>query len=144
MEFYLRAVLLLLWGGQGLSLPAWRPDRHHPAARWRRDSNSAAAPVNVSFTVLPPDAVRVCHGGDRALCSTSLRLDFRSAATDWLWWEGARNISIGARDVEVTVRAGSECVQYRLVQEEHGGGDCHCWVTSDIRVNGSVIPIPEG
>lgn len=150
MEIFLLTAVLLLCSGRGLSFPArLQPDHHHTellAARWRRNSDSVAAPLSVSFTVsepLPAPGV-VCYGGDTGLCSTALRLDFRSDATGWLWCEGDRNISAQAGDISITVPAGSVCVEFRLVQEEHGGGNCHCWILGGVVVNGSAIMLQEG
>ena len=84
-------------------------------------------PLNISFTVNPYDA-GTCYGGTSAgLGSTDLRLEYRNSASDFQWVEIAGNIPIGGDFSTAVDIPGSGCVVVRLVQEEHGGGDCNCW-----------------
>ena len=88
-------------------------------------------PLNISFTVNAYDA-GTCYGGTSAgLGSTDLRLEYRNNASDFQWVEIADNISIGGDFSTVVNILGSGCVVVRLVQEEHGGGDCNCWKLSN-------------
>ena len=107
----------------GIALPSKHFEWLVPAqARLRPE-----LPLNISFTVNPYDA-GTCYGGASAgLGSTDLRLEYRNNASSFQWVEIANNIPIGG-DFNTTANIpGSECVVVRLVQEEHGGGNCNCW-----------------
>ena len=109
-------------------------------ARSRRNTeNSTASSLDVSFTILHVSGV--CHGGSTAgLGDTTLRLEFRSNASNFQWVEAASGIPTDVGLYSITVSAGcGVCVEFRLVQEEHGGGDCNCWnISGNVLVNGSV------
>ena len=142
-------LMLLLVRGFGLALPAFSVegvggDTELPA-RSRRNAeseNSSASSLNVSFTILHVSGV--CPGGSTAgLGDTTLRLEFRSNASNFQWVEAASGIPTDVGLYSITVSAGcGGCVEFRLVQEEHGGGDCNCWnISGNVLVNGSVSAI---
>ena len=92
-------------------------------ARIKRDADN----VNISFTVNSYDD-GTCYGGNSAgLGSTNLRLEYRNNASDFQWVEITDNIPIGGDFSTAVSIPGSGCVVVRLVQEEHGGGNCNCW-----------------
>ena len=92
------------------------------------------ADINFSFTVCPYN-VGTCYGGTNGLGSTDLRLEYRNNASDFQWVEIAGKIPIGG-DFNTAVNIpGSGCVVVRLVQEEHGGGNCNCWEYSGMMLN---------
>ena len=100
-------------------------------ARTKRDADN----VNISFTVNHYDA-GTCYGGNSAgLGSTNLRLEYRNNASDFQWVEIADNIPIGGDFSTAVSIPGSGCVVVRLVQEEHGGGDCNCWELTNLPPN---------
>ena len=101
-------------------------------ARIKRDADN----VNIiSFTVNHYD-VETCYGGNSAgLGSTDLRLEYRNNASDFQWVEIAGSIPIGGDFSTVVSIPGSGCVVVRLVQEEHGGGNCNCWELTNIPPN---------
>ena len=88
-------------------------------------------PLNISFTVNPYDS-GTCYGGTSAgLGSTDLTLEYRNNDSGFQWVEIAGNIPIGGNFSTAVNIPGSGCVVVRLVQEEHGGGDCNCWNLSN-------------
>ena len=72
---------------------------------------------------------------------TTLRLEFRSNAINFQWVEAASGIPTDAGLYNTTVRADCECVEFRLAQEEHGGGDCNCWSVGSVEVNGVAVSL---
>lgn len=163
MEFFQLSTVLLLVCGRGLTFPAGSLEQQGlenddleetelltSAARSRRSTSTSsdtnAASLDVSFTVdLPPIPSGECYGGSSAgLGDTTLRLDFRSNASHFQWMTVAAGIPIYVGAYNTTVCAGSGCVEFRLVQEEHGGGNCSCWnvVGGAVAVNGSAVRLP--
>ena len=70
----------------------------------------------------------VCYGDTSdGLGNTNLTLEYRNNASDFQWVEIADNIPIGGDFSTAVNIPGSGCVVVRLVQEEHGGGNCNCW-----------------
>ena len=64
-----------------------------------------------------------CYGGNSAgLGSTNLIVEQRSLQ----WIKRLDSIPIGARNVVINAST-SGTTMFRLVQEEHGGGNCNCW-----------------
>ena len=106
-------------------------------ARTKRDADNNI--MNISFTVNSDDA-GTCYGDTSAgLGSTDLRLEYRNNASDFQWVEIADNVLIGG-DFNTAVNIpGSGCVVVRLVQEEHGGGDCNCWELINLEPNFAAI-----
>ena len=103
-------------------------------AREERDVKIESS-LNISFTVNHYDT-GTCYGGTSAgLGATDLRLEYRNNASDFQWIEIADSIPIGGDFSTVVSIPGSGCVVVRLVQEEHGGGDCNCWEVNDIMLN---------
>ena len=78
---------------------------------------------------------RTCFGGPSAgLGSTDLRLDYRSNKTDYKWMEIRDGIKLnGSFDQPVPPSEG--CVEFRLVQVEHGGRPCNCWRVVAVQLN---------
>lgn len=98
---------------------------------------------SLSFTVAAKPGV--CHGGPTAgLGSTALRLDYRGSETNFHWRQISDAIPLPSNytstgmPVAVT-GANAACVQFRLVQEEHGGGGCNCWQLRDPVLNNSTL-----
>ena len=122
MEFIvLFTLLILLENGVALSVKEGLPVLSR-AKRAKWDELS----LNISFTVNP--VAGTCHGGTSAgLGSTDLTLEYRNNASGFQWVEIADNIPIGGDFSTATNISWSGCVVVRLVQEEHGGGDCNCW-----------------
>ena len=115
--------LILLESGIALPIEEELP----VLSREKRD----VLPLNISFTVNAYDA-GTCYGGTSAgLGSTDLRLEYRNNTSGFQWVEIADNIPIGGDFSTVVNIPGSGCVVVRLVQEEHGGGDCNCWQLSN-------------
>ena len=103
-------------------------------AREERDVKIESS-LNISFTVNHYDT-GTCYGGTSAgIGATDLRLEYRNNASDFQWMEIADNIPIGGDFSTVISIPGSGCVVLRLVQEEHGGGDCNCWEVNNIMLN---------
>ena len=103
----------------------------HTYTRAKRD----AVLLSISFTVNSYNA-GTCYGGTSAgLGNTNLTLEYRNNASDFQWVEIADNIPIGGDFSTAVNIPGSGCVVVRLVQEEHGGGNCNCWELTDIMLN---------
>ena len=99
-------------------------------ARTKRDADN----VNISFTVNSYDA-GTCYGGNSAgLGSTNLTLEYRNNASGFQWVEIDDNIPIEG-DFNTVNIPGSGCVVVRLVQKEHGGGNCNCWELTNLPPN---------
>ena len=78
---------------------------------------------------------RPCFGGPSAgLGSTDLRLDYRSNETDYKWMEIRDGIKLND-SFDQPVPPSEGCVEFRLVQEEHGGGTCNCWRIGTVQLN---------
>ena len=119
----LHVLLLMIVLECGIALPNTRPE----------------LPLSISFTVNPYDG-GTCYGGASAgLGSTDLRLEYRDNASDLQWVEIAGSIPIGGDFSTAVNIPGNGCVVVRLVQEEHGGGDCNCWRLTDITLNSNII-----
>ena len=124
MEFLVLFTLLILLES-GIALPSvLSVEEEMPVlSREKRDE----LPLDISFTVNAYDA-GTCYGGTSAgLGSTDLTLEYRNNASGFQWVEIAGKIPIGGDFSTVVNIPGSGCVVVRLVQDEHGGGDCNCW-----------------
>ena len=113
------------------------------AGRLRRSSENLSINVSLNLASLSrADAGGVCYGGTAGLERTSLRLEYRSLAggdneMPWTGVEGKDDIPLDSGNLQLSIPANpdeSQCVQFRLVQEEHGGGYCNCWSVQDPQV----------
>ena len=107
--------------------------------RLERNTDNIATFLNVSFTILHVSGA--CPGGSTAgLGDTTLRLEFRNNASNFQWVEAASGIPTDVGLYSITVSAGcGVCVEFRLVQEEHGGGECNCWnISGNVTVDESA------
>lgn len=102
-------------------------------------------PGSLSFTVQTVPGL-TCRGGNTGLGSTALRLDYRGPETQFQWRQIRDNISLPSKPANILVPVNGSasevegCVQLRLVQEEHGGGDCNCWeLTNPVLNNFTMI-----
>ena len=122
MELLVHVLLVFLISLEsGIALPS--EEELSVLSREKRDE----LPLNISFTLNAYDA-GTCYGGTSAgLGSTDLKLEYRNNASDFQWVEIADNIPIGGDFSTAANIPGSGCVVVRLVQEEHGGGNCNCW-----------------
>ena len=113
-------------------------------ARPRRTRRNALdlVPLSVSFAVDP--VAGPCPGGiSTGLGSTGLRLDYRNSASNFQWTVIAEEIPVlvaNSYSMDISVASG-QCVDFRLVQEEHGGGMCNCWSLMDVMVNSSAVSL---
>ena len=105
--------------------------------------------LNISLTLFSPseEQVGICYGNSTAgLGDTSLRLEhrFQAEGDNEPWVVERRNIPLGLefRIVADLTAAGevegTRCVEFRLIQEEHGGGSCNCWGVMVPQVNESI------
>ena len=136
-------VVLLIHGYPNVSAQGHHEVTVDSAERLRRNTDNAS--LNVFFTILHVSGV--CPGGSTAgLGDTTLRLEFRSNASNFQWVEAASGIPTDVGLYSITVSAGcGVCVGFRLVQEEHGGGDCNCWnISGNVLVNGSAVNVTQG
>ena len=132
----LHVLLMMLLLGCGIALPSVHSvEEDSPVlARAKRDAD-IELPLNISFTVNAYDA-GTCYGGTSAgLGSTDLTLEYRNNASGFQWVEIADNIPIGGDFSTAVNIPGSWCVVVRLVQEEHGGGNCNCWNLTNLAPN---------
>ena len=131
MELILHGLLVLLLLECGT---AWPTSGLQTSARARRE----AGPVIISFTVDLYNGTR-CNGGDTAgLCDTNLTLQYRNESSEWR--EIATRISIGSsHSFDIVNTSGCGCVEVRLVQKEHGGGNCSCWRLTNLTLNEESI-----
>ena len=130
MEILHVSSLLLMLVECGVALPSVHSVEEELllSARAKRDVDI----VSISFTVNAYDA-GICYGGASAgLGSTDLTLEYRNNASGFQWVEIADNIPIGGDFSTAVNISGSGCVVVRLVQEEHGGGNCNCWTLTNL------------
>ena len=107
-----------------------------------RSRRYIAVPEHLNITIeISTHPAGECDGGNAGLGDTALRLEFRSNASNFQWVEAASGIPIDGGLYSTTVRADCECVEFRLVQEEHGGGDCNCWSVGSVEVNGVAVDL---
>ena len=127
-------VVLLIHGCPNVSAHGHHEVTVDSAERLRRSTDNAS--LNITIQLLPPTP-GVCPGGSTVgLGDTTLRLEFRSNASNFHWVEAASGIPTDVGLYSITVSAGcGGCVEFRLVQEEHGGGDCNCWSIVGVAVN---------
>lgn len=110
------------------------------AMRTRRNVLDDLVPLSVSFAVDP--VVGECPGGtSTGLGSTALRLDYRNNASNFQWTVIAEEIPLLSNSYSMDISVSSQCADFRLVQEEHGGGTCNCWSVADVMVNSSVVSL---
>ena len=133
MELILHGLFVLLLLECGAAGPA---SGLQASARARR--GAGLDPVVISFTVDPYDG-GICNGGDTAgLCDTNLTLQYRNESSEWM--EIATRISIGSSHAyDIVDISGCGCVEMRLVQKEHGGGNCSCWSLTNLTLNEAPI-----
>lgn len=98
---------------------------------------------NVSFSLNEyHDPACYCLGDDDGLESTAVQMEYRSSplnstTTDTPWTKIA-NIFIGEEVVLSLLDTGTiQCMEFHLVQPEHGGGCCNCWIARNIMINSS-------
>ena len=129
-------VLLMLIIEHGITLPSVHSvEEELPVpTRAKRDADIELS-LNISFAVYVFEN-GTCHGGTSAgLGSTNLTLEYRNDASDFQWAKIADNIPIGGDFSTAVNIPRSVCVVVRLVQEEHGGGNCNCWEVTSITLN---------
>ena len=135
-------VVLLIHGRPNVSAQGHHGVTVDSAERLRRNTDNAS--LNITIQLLPPTP-GLCPGGSTAgLGDTTLRLEFRSNASNFQWVEAASGIPTDVGLYSITVSAGcggggGGGVEFRLVQEEHGGGDCNCWSIVGVAVNGLTV-----
>ena len=115
------------------------------AARAKRDASEDDPPS----VLLNVDIVRsltgesVCYGGETAgLISNELRLEYRSNDSDYRWLQLMGNIPVSNQNLNASLPAvvlEGGCVEFRLIQEEHGGGFCNCWNLNALQLNSTQI-----
>ena len=123
MEIFIVTLVLLLMHGCPLARAT--------SVRVRRD----VTPLSLTVQFLSHTPSVECYGGNSGLGDTALRLEFRSNATNTEWVKVESGIPTEENLYSTTVGADCDCVEFRLVQEEHGGGPCNCWRIGDIMVD---------
>ena len=131
-------VCLLLHFDQCLTRPAG-PAR---AKRTAADLDSDPASILLNVTLVTREGESGCFGGTTAgLCSNGIRLEYRSNATDYRWLDLEEDIPVSNVSVAVSLPAAmlEGCVEFRLIQEEHGGGACNCWDVTALQLNSTQL-----
>ena len=106
--------------------------------------------VAVDLTINSFQNTGDCVGGNVRLTDTSVQVQYREIATsgsgesDWTTLvsipiNGSQNIIISVME-NITLVDSVFGVQFRLLQLEHGGGECNCWYVMQVqgRVNNSA------
>ena len=104
--------------------------------------------VAVDLTINSLQNTGDCVGGNVGLTDTSVQVQYRefttssSGQSDWktlvsIPINGSQNISVMEN---MTLANSVKGVQFRLLQLEHGGGECNCWEVIQVqgRVNNSA------
>ena len=141
MEFSKLTAVLLLVLAQNLCVLRHHVVNAEEMEHSARSTQNIAVLMNVTVDIIPHTPSGECYGGNAGLDDTALRLEFRSNASNFQWVEAASDISIDGGLYNTTVRADCECVEFRLVQEEHGGGNCNCWSVGSVEVNGVAVDL---
>lgn len=128
MEIFPLTLVLLLMHGCPLA---------HAAMRARRDVTDPG-PLSLTVQFLTQTSPGECYGGNAGLGDVTLRLEFRTNSTNFQWEEIENGIAPSDM-YSGTVNAGCECVEFRLVQEEHGGGQCNCWRVGTVMVGTNTV-----
>ena len=114
------------------------------AGRERRNNEPLTLDISLSLSSPSAEQVGICYGGSSAgLGRTTLRLEYRLAGgSDGVWVEERSDIPLDSGLLQFSIPTnltgvanGGECVQFRLVQEEHGGGSCNCWAVQNPQVD---------
>ena len=93
--------------------------------------------VRLDYTAMANNAT-LCIGGQDALTDTSPRLQYRLSSQPESWVERARlNLTSAAGQQRsltdsFDVDEEEEWVQFRVLQLEHGGGSCNCWMVNSM------------
>ena len=106
--------------------------------------------VAVDLTINSLQNTGDCVGGNVGLTDTSVQLQYRefrtsdSGQSNWMTLvsipiNGSQNIISVMENIN-TVASSVLGVQFRLLQLEHGGGECNCWEVMQVqgRVNNST------
>lgn len=74
-----------------------------------------------------------CIGGDEGLTNTSVLVEYRPVETPQPEWSFVAEVSTSQhynQTLQFNLNDSIEAVQFRLLQLEHGGGECNCWSVS--------------
>ena len=105
--------------------------------------NAVSLTREVSLEALTIDPVdHTCNGGDTGLTNTSLLVEYRvvnttSSTSSVGEWRYLYDVVVGNGIVNIP-RAqldDDSGFQLRLLQLEHGGGECNCWTLTSISVD---------
>ena len=104
--------------------------------------NAVSLTHEVSLEALTIDPVdHTCNGGDTGLTNTSLLVEYRvvnttsstSSVGEWRYLaDKSTPVNIEREQLHDSAAGG---FQIRVLQLEHGGGRCNCWILNTIRVN---------
>ena len=121
-----------------------RPDPAR-AKRTAADPDNDPASILLNVTLVTREGNSGCYGGTTAgLCSNGIRLEYRSNGTDYRWLQLLEEeVPVTNVSVSVSLPAAmldGDCVEFRLMQEEHGGGACNCWGITALQLNSTQLP----
>jgi len=91
----------------------------------------------LNLTVTLTNISEFCPGGNIGLENTDLKVQYRSNHTGGEWITLNDTIPPEEGSSWLLLPEEPECVEVRLLQEEHGGGKCNCWSVSSSIMDGS-------
>ena len=94
------------------------------------------------LTIAPADLSVTCNGGDTGLTNTSVLVEYRvvnttsstSSVGEWRYLYGVV-VGNGIVNLPRAQLDDDSGFQLRLLQLEHGGGECNCWTLSSFSVD---------
>ena len=104
------------------------------------DAVSLTHEVSLEALTIDPDD-RTCNGGDTGLTNTSLLVEYRvvnttSSTSSVGEWRYLYDVVVGGIVNLPRAQLDDDSgFQLRLLQLEHGGGECNCWTLSSISVD---------
>ena len=115
---------------------------HLPSRSGRNTADDPAILLQVDL-VGPVEGESGCFGGETAgLSSNELRLEYRSNASDYRWLQLMEDIPVSNQCLNISLPAETlegGCVEFRLIQKEHGGGACNCWSITSLQLNSTQL-----
>ncbi len=139
-------------GGASIPLETQPAFGKGPSRRAARATSDPGNVLNFSLFlnfISPEDFGGTCFEGRTAgLGATTLTLEHRflddddDDAEDWVEMQKNISLDVGRLQFSIAGNLTRQCVEYRLVQEEHGGGSCNCWsVREPSLIAGSVLSV---
>ncbi len=112
------------------------------SSRTKRDGEiEAAVDISITLTIYEPPVQ--CYGENTGLSNVGVRLEYRADSTEPRWTKTPDDVPYYEKVNYSLPFSSSECVEYRLVQYEHGGGSCNCWNISHLEIDSNTRDLDQ-